>query len=574
MKKSILFVLLAMILAFAGCQDSAPVNTPGTTNAPEGTEKEQPVTGADSTEAPDTTKDTEPTATPEPKEVEPKLYDRLAAWDEFYKEYSCYYSAIQIEDMFLYPGMLGSELAEVVASSKDTAITPVSVDKLFDPDVEEYIYDTQKVTYYRNEEPWFDVYVRNYSEDLLPFGECIISLVVPCEDVMEYCRFFDGTYSLSSIKEITYKDYDKLVASLENTGYSVEKDGSTWRLKSTEDFCPASLSEEVLYWTSHDIWMDMKIDSDTGCVTEMAPWERALDYSECKLYTAPVPEDYDWSKPECETRLNGIDVSRDRWYLNEPDDMLKAEVVSVHSIGEADFAFVYRMKDGETGELVYYKVCDLYDMKIDWAGNIIVPESATWIDRTSVYVSSLGFIEKEFGKKSEVKLLYEYDKNLVKEIKTINSFADITVEHVQQIVEIAAEKAKESVRGSDGIAARNLLYMTFANVNNVEMELPENYNAFWIVISVTDNSGNTGFVAVDAYNMRIAMETKEVIWDYDTILYSSKVYSNPVRLLEDIGLSGPANENPWVTEAMPLDLYGEIWNKYGYALLEESLDTK
>ena len=116
--------------------------------------------------------------------------------------------------------------------------------------------------------------------------------------------------------------------------------------------------------------------------------------------------------------------------------------------------------------------------------------------------------------------------------------------------------------------------MTFANVNNVEMELPENYNAFWIVISVTDNSGNTGFVAVDAYNMRIAMETNEVIWDYDTILYSSKVYSSPVRLLEDIGLSGPANENPWVTEAMPLDLYGEIWNKYGYALLEVSLDTK
>ena len=61
MKKSILFVLLAMILAFAGCQDSAPANTLGTTNAPEGTEKEQPVEGEDSTEAPDTTKDTEPT---------------------------------------------------------------------------------------------------------------------------------------------------------------------------------------------------------------------------------------------------------------------------------------------------------------------------------------------------------------------------------------------------------------------------------------------------------------------------------------------------------------------------------
>ena len=572
MKKSILFVLLAMILAFAGCQDSVPVNTPGTTNAPEGTEKEQPVTGADSTEAPDTTKDTEPTATPEPKEVEPKLYDRLAAWDEFYKEYSCYYSAIQIEDMFLYPGMLGSELAKMVATSEDTAITPVSVDKLFDPDVEEYIYDTQKVTYYRNETPWFDVYVRNYSEDLLPFGECIISLVVPCEDVMEYCRFFDGTYSLSSIKEITYKDYDKLVASLENTGYSVEKDGSTWRLKSTEDFCPASLSEEVLYWTSHDIWMDMKIDSDTGCVTEMAPWERALDYSECKLYTAPIPEDYDWSKPECETRLNGIDVSRDRWYLNEPDDMLKAEVVSVHSIGEADFAFVYRMKDGETGELVYYKVCDLYDMKIDWAGNIIVPESATWIDRTSVYVSSLGFIEKEFGKKSEVKLLYEYDKNLVKEIKTINSFADITVEHVQQLTEMAMYNAEKNVREIEQIVDKRLFHMTFTNVDKIAGELTHDSNVFWVVIQFSRANGEAQFVEVDVYNPRIALETNEIIWDSDTIFYASKSYSDPYRLLEDVGLSGPADENPWVTEAMPLDLYDEVRNKYKYNLWNQSLD--
>ncbi|MBP3617981.1 MAG: hypothetical protein J6J38_08080 [Lachnospiraceae bacterium] len=572
MKKSILFVLLAMILAFAGCQDSVPVNTPGTTNAPEGTEKEQPVTGADSTEAPDTTKDTEPTATPEPKEVEPKLYDRLAAWDEFYKEYSCYYSAIQIEDMFLYPGMLGSELAKMVATSEDTAITPVSVDKLFDPDVEEYIYDTQKVTYYRNETPWFDVYVRNYSEDLLPFGECIISLVVPCEDVMEYCRFFDGTYSLSSIKEITYKDYDKLVASLENTGYSVEKDGSTWRLKSTEDFCPASLSEEVLYWTSHDIWMDMKIDSDTGCVTEMAPWERALDYSECKLYTAPIPEDYDWSKPECETRLNGIDVSRDRWYLNEPDDMLKAEVVSVHSIGEADFAFVYRMKDGETGELVYYKVCDLYDMKIDWAGNIIVPESATWIDRTSVYVSSLGFIEKEFGKKSEVKLLYEYDKNLVKEIKTINSFADITVEHVQQLTEMAMYNAEKNVREIEQIVDKRLFHMTFTNVDKIAGELTHDSNVFWVVIQFSRANGEAQFVEVDVYNPRIALETNEIIWDSDTIFYASKSYSDPYRLLEDVGLSGTADENPWVTEAMPLDLYDEVRNKYKYNLWNQSLD--
>lgn len=572
MKKSFVLVLLAMILAFAGCQDSAPANIPGTINAPEGTEKEQPVEGEDSTEAPDTTKDTEPTATQEPKEVEPKLYDRLAAWDEFYKEYSCYYSAIQIEDMFLYPGMLGSELAEVVAASEDTAITPVSVDKLFDPDVEEYIYDTQKVTYYRNETPWFDVYVRNYSEDLLPFGECIISLVVPCEDVMEYCRFFDGTYSLSSIKEITYKDYDKLVASLENTGYSVEKDGSTWRLKSTEDFCPASLSEEVLYWTSHDIWIDMKIDSDTGCVTEMAPWERALDYSECKLYTAPIPEDYDWSKPECETRLNGIDVSRDRWYLNEPDDMLKAEVVSVHSIGEADFAFVYRMKDGETGELVYYKVCDLYDMKIDWAGNIIVPESATWIDRTSVYVSSLGFIEKEFGKKTEVKLLYEYDKNLVKEIKTINSFADITVEHVQQLTEMAMYNAEKNVREIEQIVDKRLFHMTFTNVDKIAGELTHDSNVFWVVIQFSRANGEAQFVEVDVYNPRIALETNEIIWDSDTIFYASKSYSDPYRLLEDVGLSGTADENPWVTEAMPLDLYDEVRNKYKYNLWNQSLD--
>ena len=573
MKKSILLVLLAMMLAFAGCQEEKPANVPGTTKAPEGTETEQPVAGADSTEAPDTTKDTEPTATPEPKEVEPKLYDRLAAWDEFYKEYNCYYTAIQIEDMFLHPGMLGSELAEVVASSKDTAITPVSVDKLFDPDVEEEVSSTQKVTYYRNETPWFDVYVRNYSEDLLTFGECIISLVVPCEDAMEYCRFFDGTYSMSSIKEITYKDYDKLVASLENTGYSVEKDGSTWRLKSTEEFCPASLSEEVLYWTSHDIWMDMKIDSDTGCVTEMAPWERSLDNSRCKLYTAPIPEDYDWSKPENEKRLNGVDISEDLWGLNFDNKDVIVEVVSVFKCEDGGFAFIYREKDMKSDELLCYKVCSA-GVEMDWTENIIAPEFMGWRTRTDAYVLALDSVEQIYSINAETDLLHEYDENVIKECKIVNSFADITADHIQQIVEIATQKAKEKIWNSYDIVGSTLQYITFTNVDKIEGKLPQDNNVFWLVIQFEFENGNVRYVEVDFYNPRIAMETNEIVWDSKTSVFASGDYSNPLKLLDAVGLSGTVDENPWITEAIPQDLYYEVWEKYGYVLVEQSQDKE
>ncbi|MBR2407913.1 MAG: hypothetical protein IKB07_03055 [Lachnospiraceae bacterium] len=570
MKKKAL-IYIGCIAMLAGMLTGCGTNAETSNSKNEKTEKEV-VQESVTNQTPETT-DSVASEVPESATTsEPKLYDRLSAWDEFYKEYNCYYSAIQIEDMFFHPGMMGSEVAEVVATGKDTAIIQVSVDKLFEPDEEEGICETQKVTYYRNETPWFDVYVRNYTGELLPFGDCIVSLIVPREAAMEYCRFFDGTYSLSSIKKITYKDYDKFSASLENTGYFVEKDGSTWRVKSTEEFCPASLSEKVLYWTSHDIWMDMKIDSDTGCVTEMTPWERALDYSECQFYTASIPEDYDWSKTENEKRLAGVDISLDFWNVNFREEEVEVEVVSVFKCEDGNFVLVYREKDMESGELLCYKVGSA-KIEMDWTGYIIAPEFMRWRARTDAYVLALDSAEQIYSINAETDLLYEYDKNLIIECKTVNSFADITADHVYQMAEIATEKAKEELWRTYDIGFAGVNYMTFANVNKItEHELAENSNAFWMVIAFHHEDGDVEYVAVDFYNPHIAVETNKIIWDSDTILYTSRAYSDLHRLLEDIGLSGAAKENSWVTEAMPQDLYREVNEKYGYLIMRDSLD--
>lgn len=555
MKKSFVLVLLAMILAFAGCQESAPANTPGTTNAPEGTEKEQPVEGEDSTEAPDITKDTEPTATPEPKEVEPKLYDRLAAWDEFYKEYSCYYSAIQIEDMFLYPGMLGSELAEVVAAGKDSVITPVSADKLMEPYVEEWNEETQKVTYYRNEVPWFDVYVRNYTDDLLPYSDCIVTLIMPSEEAMEYCRFFDGTYSLNSIKEISYKDYDGFVASLENTGYTIEKDGSLWRVKSADKFCPASLSEKVLYWTQHDTLWELQVNSDTGYVSEMNPWLRSIGYSQCQLYTAPIPEDYDWSNPKfAEQMLEQF------CYGNVEEN---AELVSLYKEErEGRFVGVVRTKNalGTT-----YKIKSRYNIGMDYNGNLteLNPRPDVYdsrlgiIDDTTYYVATLGTLNREFR---DITLLYEYDKNLIKEIKWVNSFADMTSEYVQKFIDMGAYEAGQKMSNVQ------LTYVTFGNADKESGDIE--HNAIWLAYKGTYQNKER-YVHLGYYMPRIDLERELVVF---SDWFCTNRYDDYEYMKKDCVLTGTPEENPYVTELLPYSFYEELSDKYGYVLDKNSVE--
>lgn len=566
MKKSILLVLLAMMLAFAGCQEEKPANVPGTTKAPEGTETEQPVADADSTEAPDTTKDTEPTATPEPKEVDPKLYERLDSWDEFYKEYNCYYTAIQIEDMFLHPGMLGSELVEAVASSKDTAIKPVSVDKLMEPYVEEWNEETQKVTYYRNEVPWFDVYVRNYTDDLLPYSDCIVTLIMPSEEAMEYCRFFDGTYSLNSIKEINYKDYDGFVASLENTGYTVEKDGSLWRVISADKFCPASLSEKVLYWTQHDTWWELQVNLDTGYVAEMNPWLRSIGYSQCQLYTAPIPEDYDWSNPKF-----AVQMLEQFCYGNVEEN---TELVALFKEEkEGRFVGILRFKDtsGTT-----YKIRSRYNIGMDYNGNLtklnprpdVYDGSGHGAEDTDSYVFALNELKNNFR---NIELLCEYDKNLVREHKVVNSFEDVTAEQIQQYVDLALEEVKRSYRSSElkQLKYTNLLYCTLGNAEKEKSELKE--NGFWIIIELGFNTG-VAYNSVDVYNPRVDVETGQIIRDQLSRVVTGR-YDDLNFLLRDCQLLGTPEENPWITERMPREMAYELIDKYGYAFIDITSDN-
>lgn len=579
MKKSVLFVLLALMLAFAGCQNSTPADTPGTTEAPEIAEKESDAEDEGFVETPDTEKDKELSVTPESKPVEPKLYERLAAWDDFYEEYDCYYTSVQIEDMFFYPGMMGSEVAEVVASSKDTLITPIAVSNLMEPDkneytdTNEYMDTTQKVTYYRNEQPWFDVYVRNYTDDLLPLADCIVSLVVPSGNAMEYCRFFDGTYTTTSVKEINYKDYEDFSAKMEDVGYTVKKDGGTWEIRSTEEFCPASLSEQVSYWTMQDIGMYLTIDSETGYVEGMKLEDTYyLSDSTCELYTKVIPEEYDWSQEKCAAGLENL-FKRDSYF--KLDQAEEVEVVSVfRGENEAHFICVFKILDGSEGAVSGYRVCETKNIGIDYIGNIAKLSEPVDIFYTQSYEDASSYIESlddVYDMEHDAELIYEYNKNLVKEYKVVESFSDITAEQLYEYAALAIKEVKRTWSSWElrGLEKEEVSYITFGNADVEGGELNE--NAFWMIVDL-EFADRTYFTAVDIYNPRINVETNRIVNDNLTKVKTSSAYNNYIDLLDKLQLGGTPEENPWITEVMPYEIAKELMDKYEYIFWIDSVD--
>lgn len=547
-------------------QESVATQTPEAATDPAATE----VPDETATEAPGLAEGPEATTIPEPKEVEPKLYERLSAWDDFYEEYNCYYTAIQIEDMFLHPGMMGSELAEVVTSGKDTAITPLSVEKLMEPDEEVSSRDTKKVTYYRNETPWFNVYVRNYAGDLLSFGDCIVSLVVPCDAAMEYCRFFDGTYTLNSIKEINYKDYDDFSATLESAGYTVEKNGSTWEVSSIDEFCPASLSEEVLYWTKQSLETELLIDTDTGYVTDVsvpAEWESWR--SECEMFTELVPDDLDWSTQENEKRLNTYttNVLAERYEILKEAE--KCELVAVYK----GFLLVYRLTDSSFEIPVSYVAYRVKDIKADYVGNLIMPETPPSLyagnesSRVGSYAYLLGQIETQYKKDRYTDLLCEYEEGLIREHKKMTSFADATEQQICHFIDsgIRLTPSWWSAR-VEKVAP---LYVSFGDGEKEGGHFDG--TRLWIIYYTLYDDGSAELAHVELQDLYLDMEANSIAYkNYGCAEGQRRKGYYDMRTIWE--LDGTPEENKWVTELLPASFAEKLEEMYGEKLDRDSID--
>lgn len=345
-------------------------------------------------------------------DVEPKVYERMPEWDAFYAEYGNYYNAIQIEDMFFYAGMFGSDVIEAVANSEDTEIVAVSGDKLLNPDVAEMIRkqeNFQVITYYRNDTPWFDVYVRNYSESLLPFGDCIVSLVVPYEEAMEYCRFFDGNYTKENLQAIKYSEYDDFSNILQTFNFSVAQNGNIWIVSGLGDFSPASLKKSI-YWVNHPMVITLEINLDTGMV-ETVGVELAR-YSACSVYGKLIPEDFDWSS---EKFVNStLDFHKGGYAYPRP--LENVELLSVFKgRNQGNFIFIFRGYESD-GTLIYV-TREKYNIGIDVQNQAaLLSESLEsgdpYIGYSETYAEALEMVEYAY---KDAELICEYRNDLSNE---------------------------------------------------------------------------------------------------------------------------------------------------------------
>jgi len=319
-----LLFMTAILISFSGCTNKAvpPVTTD---NFIVNQENDLPQTNTPKVENEQITET--------PIVVEPKLFDRLHIWDDFYKAYGTYYSAIQIEDMFFYPGMMGEELFNTVASSADTLIKNIAHTTLLEADNGKNLRPDEmtKLTYMRSDVPWFYVYIRNHTGDLAALNDCIVSLVVPAKDAISYCRFFDGTYTEESLAQISYSDLALLADSLEAYSYTLEKDGYKIKITSPDIYSMASVSEDNLYYTRQSMTMFLKVNADTGLLNNLSL--ETCSSSDCRIYTYAVPTDYEWTEDNLKQVL-------DTFFSGTPSP-------SIVNSDNAELIFLFRASDME-----------------------------------------------------------------------------------------------------------------------------------------------------------------------------------------------------------------------------------
>ena len=570
-----LAVLLLLVSMLAGCagaeegqvdvgQNRTEELTP-TSKAEQGSQKE-----------PEATNELEVTNTPIP-EIEPILHEKMPEWDAFYAEYDNYYNAIQIEDMFFYTGMLGSEVVEAVANSADTALISIDGNKLIEADEEEYVWsgETQKITYYRGEEPWFDVYVRNYSGSLLPYNECLVSLVMPKEAAKEYCRFIDGTYTFDLMKELKYTEFDSFADKLGRLGYSASQEGNAWIITNDFEHSMASVmkNSEVksIYWTWQPAQIELNINLDTGFVEDVAlSTSGSSDYG---VYGRQIPEDFDWSNENFINSLLSYFMGKEHYKL---DELEKIELISIFQGENAGhFAVVFRGIRKSDGKVTYIACTDrdrginAENQIAELTDSIEVPFYVINRIEKNTYVEVLDEL-KSYVFYKDAKLLYEYQEGLIAEYKQMESFADITVEQLNVYIEQAFKKVEGKFISE--IKAMNPVYISYGNV--AEGEHMKN-NALWMVVAVDYYSSRYGdvteYVYVHFYNLKLNVEANTALIDKDVTVYTGERFTDLYDLMVAHSIDGTPEENRWVTELLPANLARQLVDKYGYSIYKLSV---
>ena len=145
------------------------------------------------------------------------------------------------------------------------------------------------------------------------------------------------------------------------------------------------------------------------------------------------------------------------------------------------------------------------------------------------------------------------------------------------IIEVGFDEAMRAYGWGyeENIVEKNPVYITFGNAEK-EGEHLEN-NTIWMVVMVDlvgeDQRMWTEYVYVSIENIYINEETKELVWDR-IIKNRGYRYDDFWELSEDHQLTGTPEENKWVTELLPYDLWEELFNAYNYYVWDGTVEKK
>jgi len=429
-----LLLMTVIVLFLAGCtnKDVSPANK-DTSNVNQ--EKDSPQTNIPKVE------NEQITGTPiteEPVVAEPKVYERLPVWDDFYKKYGTFYSAIQIEDMFFYPGMMGAELYSTIENSADVLIENIVQTMLLEADEGAFLQsdETTKLTYMRGGTPWFYDYFRNHTGDLAALSDCIVSLVIPTKEAIPYCRFFDGTYTEASLLQISYSGVEQLAALLESYSYNLEKDGYNIRITSPDIYSMASLSDENLYYTRQTSTMFLEVNATTGLLNNISV--EALSSSDCMIYTCVIPTEYKWTEGNLKQVLDTFLSGNPSPSIVNADN---AELIYLFRAGEVEtfYCFVKSIPEGENSPV--YVGAELCNYGLNYNNEFVPLEYylsnyVAYSEPQPSYFDILSSYKLYPVESYNIELIYEKmsKDNLIKEF---TSFEDMSEEDIAAFIDYA-----------------------------------------------------------------------------------------------------------------------------------------
>ena len=297
---------------------------------------------------------------------------------------------------------------------------------------------------------------------------------------------------------------------------------------------------------------------------KMEPWEgdwytgESNSYSCCREFVQSIPENFDWTAQKVKDSLTEC--------LRSECGTEEIEIVAIME-NKADEQFLdisclYR-KPASDGAFVY-----------EWAGDMLINYLNEIVEVElfyGTYESCAQALEDEDGA-----LIATYVDDLITEYKQMNSFADITSEQLNYIIEEAVKRSKNKYSRNwkvDEIKAVNPCYISFGNAAIEGEHLKE--NAIWLNTMVDLYGLNTGewteYISFDFNKISIDVEANRVMWDS---IDEGAQYADFNELLVATQLTGTPEENRWVTELLPYDMAIELVDKYDYYIFEMTVDME